>query len=252
VDLVTPIPASISRPLIEGLRNEIVCHDPTARRLFPFQPLTYAEAVNLALRRTTSGDVETIWSTALSSVRQRAEPVQLTDQQGMIIEKRQRLVHASAEQVYAAFAGIGGRRGWFTCDWAWRLRGMLDRLVGGVGMRRGRRHPDDLLPGEALDFWRVEVVEPGRRLRLRAEMRLPGRAWLQFEVEPVGPDATRLTQTAFFEPRGLGGLAYWYALYPLHKVIFNRLIRAVADRAERRPVSAEAAGSCPPLAVTPP
>ncbi len=127
--------------------------------------------------------------------------------------------------------GLGGRAGWLYLDWAWQLRGLVDRLVGGVGMRRGRRDPNDLLPGEALDFWRVEEVEPGAALRLRAEMKVPGRAWLQFSVRPDGAGASRLTQTAYFAPKGLFGLLYWYALYPVHALIFSGMIRGVARRA---------------------
>jgi hypothetical protein len=127
-------------------------------------------------------------------------------------------------------SSLGGQRGWLTYNWAWRLRGALDRLVGGVGLRRGRRHPHDLRPGDALDFWRVESAEPDRLLRLRAEMKVPGRAWLQFEVEPGAP--LRLTQTAFFAPRGLFGLIYWYGLYPLHRLVFSSLAEAVRREAE--------------------
>jgi uncharacterized protein YbjT (DUF2867 family) len=238
VDLVTPIPAALARPLIEGLKSEVVCHDEAARRLFPFQPVGYAEAVRQALDRTEAGDVETIWSMPLSSLSRQSEPVQLTTHEGMILENRQQRVNAPADRVCSLFMGLGGRRGWLVHNWAWRLRGFLDRLFGGVGMRRGRRHPQDLFPGEALDFWRVEAVEPGRLLRLRAEMKVPGRAWLQFTVEPDGPDRSILLQTAFFEPRGLVGLLYWYLLYPIHQRIFSGLARALARSAESRQPSA--------------
>ena len=243
VDLVTPIPAALARPLIEGLKSEVVCRDDAARRLFPFRPVGYAEAVRQALDRTAAGDVETAWSTALSSLWRPAEPVQLTTHEGMILENRRRPVCAPAGRVYAAFTGLGGRRGWLAYNWAWRVRGLLDRLFGGVGLRRGRRHADELFPGEALDFWRVEAVEPGRLLRLRAEMKVPGRAWLQFTAEPDGPDHCVLVQTAFFEPRGLWGLVYWYALYPIHQRIFDGLARALARAAERAAPDAVGRGS---------
>jgi uncharacterized protein YbjT (DUF2867 family) len=229
VDLVTPIPASISRPLIEGLRSEVVVHDQSARQIFRFKPMTYAQAVRNALERTNLHDIDTRWSMALA--RREGRPVQLKQQEGLVVERRERKVPAPAEQVYRTFMGIGGRRGWFAFDWAWRLRGLVDRWIGGVGMRRGRRHPDRLLPGEPLDFWRVEAVEPGHLLRLRAEMKLPGVAWLQFAVEPIDADHCRLMQTAFFEPHGLPGWLYWHLLYPTHNLIFDGLIRTVARRA---------------------
>jgi hypothetical protein len=156
----------------------------------------------------------------------------MEEREGRIFERRTRTVQASAEAVYAAFTGLGGKRGWPYADFLWRMRGAFDRLVGGVGMRRGRRHPDELRPGDALDFWRVESVEPGRGLRLRAEMRVPGRAGLVFEVLPDGPDQARLIQTAVFEPRGLLGVLYWYALYPAHKVVFSGMVEAIGRRAE--------------------
>ena len=131
------------------------------------------------------------------------------------------------------FTGIGAARGWYFANWLWRLRGALDRLLGGAGLRRGRRHPDDLRVGDALDFWRVDALEPDRLLRLRAEMKLPGRAWLQYEVWEAPDGSTQLEQTAAFIPRGLVGLAYWYGLYPLHAWIFGGLIKAIARRAER-------------------
>jgi uncharacterized protein YbjT (DUF2867 family) len=232
VDLVTPIPAYLSHPLIEGLRSEVVCHERTALEIFPFQPMTYREAVQEALNRASTSDVETVWSTPLSRSRLPATPVQLTTRDGMILEQRQQQVQASARQVFNTFMGIGGDRGWFAHNWAWRWRAFLDRLVGGVGMRRGRRHPDELYPGEALDFWRVEAVEANKLLRLRAEMKVPGQAWLQFEVEEETSGGCCLTQKAFFEPRGVAGLLYWHGLYPFHQLIFRGMIRRIAQRAE--------------------
>jgi uncharacterized protein YndB with AHSA1/START domain len=144
------------------------------------------------------------------------------------------VIDAPPADVYAVFSGIGGDRGWFYADWLWRLRGVADRLVGGPGFRRGRRHPDEVRVGDALDFWRVEAVEPGRLLRLRAEMKLPGRAWLQFEASPRGDGQTLLTQTAYLAPKGLSGLVYWYGLYPFHGAIFGNMARAIGERAVAR------------------
>ena len=233
VHLVTPIPASIAQPLIKGLGNEVIVRDAAARKLFPaIQPFDYETAVKLALEKIEARGVETAWSDALTSSQGDKTPVTLMSSEGLIIERRQRMVSAPPEAVYRNFARLGGARGWLYMDWAWQLRGMLDRLFGGVGMRRGRRDPEDLRVGDPLDFWRVEMVEPGRRLRLRAEMRVPGRAWLEFKAAPQAGGQTRLTQTAFFEPKGLFGLLYWYALYPIHALIFSGLIRRIGEPAD--------------------
>ena len=233
VHWVTPIPAEIAGPLIEGLRNEVIVRDDLARRLFPdIRPTDYATALDRALRVLETGAVETAWSDALvTSLGDRA-PVVLTSAEGMLLERRQTEVNASADAVFRAFTAIGGDRGWPSFHWLWRLRGVLDRIVGGVGLRRGRRDPDELRPGDALDFWRVESVEPGRLLRLRAEMKVPGRAWLQFEARPHGPERTTLIQTAYFAPKGLAGLAYWYSVYPIHGLVFSSMLRELARQAE--------------------
>ncbi len=232
VNLVTPIPAAIARPLIEGLRNENVVHDPSAQTLFPhIQPVGYRTAVERALTRLNAGHLESVWSDALSTSQGNVPPVTLTVHEGMVLERRQRVVAASPAQLYTIFTGIGGKRGWFAFNWAWEIRGLADKLIGGVGLRRGRRDADDLRVGDALDFWRVEAVEPGHLLRLRAEMKVPGKAWLQFQAAPRDDGQTLLTQTAFFAPKGLFGWLYWYALYPLHGFIFSGLIDQIAARA---------------------
>ncbi len=231
VHWTTPIPRSIARPLIEGLRNEAVVRGDLARRLFPrVEPLGYVPALAAALAGLERGEIETAWSDALWTSAADAPPVLLATEQGMLVERRQLEVAARPEDVFRAFAGLGGARGWLYANWAWRLRGALDRLAGGVGFRRGRRDPDALRAGDALDFWRVESVERPTLLRLRAEMRVPGRAWLQFETRPAGRGAL-LVQTAYFAPRGLAGHLYWVGLYPAHAAIFSNLIRRVAQRA---------------------
>ncbi len=230
VHLVTPIPAAIAQPLIKGLGNEVVVRDETARRLFPaIELLDYATAVRLALGKIETHGVETAWSDALTSSQGQTTPVALIISEGMIIERRQRTVAVASEAVYRSFSALGGDRGWLYLDWTWQLRGKIDRLCGGVGMRRGRRDPEDLRVGDALDFWRVESVELNRSIRLRAEMKVPGRAWLEF-LSVAQPDGqTLLTQTAFFEPKGLFGLLYWYVLYPVHSLIFSGLIRKIDE-----------------------
>jgi len=230
VHLVTPIPARIAQPLIKGLSNEVVVRHDDALWLFPnLQLFDYATAVRLALDKIDTHDVETAWSDALTSSQGAATPVALLTREGLIIERRQMPVAAPPETVFRSFARLGGARGWLYMDWAWQIRGMVDRLFGGVGMRRGRRDPDELRAGDSLDFWRVEFVEPGRMVRLRAEMKVPGRAWLEFEVHPAPDGTTQLTQTALFDPKGLPGLLYWYGLYPAHSLIFSGLIRAIAQ-----------------------
>jgi uncharacterized protein YbjT (DUF2867 family)/uncharacterized protein YndB with AHSA1/START domain len=234
VHLVTPIPTNIARPLIDGLRNEVVVRDDKARRLFPtIQPFDYQTAVKLALENLNAGTVDTTWSDALSTSQGDTPTVMLKMQEGMINERRQLVVNAPPEDVYRVFSGLGGQRGWLFFDVLWDVRGLLDRLAGGVGMRRGRRDQDTVRVGDAVDFWRVEAVEPNRLLRLRAEMKVPGGAWLQFEAQPLDDGRTRLVQTAFFTPKGLSGLLYWYTLYSVHGVIFAGMIKKVAERAER-------------------
>jgi uncharacterized protein YbjT (DUF2867 family) len=231
VNLVTPIPAVIARPLIDGLRNENVVHDQGARALFPsIQPVGYRASVERALARLQASNVETVWTDALSSSQGAIQPVILTTREGMILEKRHRVLPAPPSQIYRVFTGLGGRRGWLYMNWAWEIRGFIDKMIGGVGLRRGRRDPDELRVGDALDFWRVEVVEPDRRLLLRAEMKVPGEAWLQFQVTPQEDGQTLLSQTAFFAPKGLFGWVYWYALYPIHRLIFSGLIGRIGER----------------------
>ncbi|NDJ52413.1 MAG: SDR family oxidoreductase [Chloroflexi bacterium] len=234
VHWMTPVPASIVRPLIEGLRNEVIVRDDKAEQIFPqIEPMTYRQAVELALVKLDAGEVETTWNDALATSQGDNKPYVLATHDGMLLEKRQIKVNAPPSDVYAVFTGLGGERGW-PYNWLWQLRGILDRLIGGVGFRRGRRDPNELRIGDALDFWRVETVDPNHLLRLRAEMLLPGRAWLQFEAVQVEDNLTRLTQTAFFAPKGLLGFAYWYGIYPIHGLIFSGMIRKLAAQAEAR------------------
>ena len=234
VHLVTPMPARVARPLIKGLRNEVVVRDDKAGKLFPqINPISYDEALSTALSRIRDGRVETIWSDAQQSSRDDLPPVLLTQEQGMFIERRAKTVSAAPDLVFRAFTGLGGQRGWPPYHWLWAIRGLLGRLVGGVGLRRGRRHPDKLRVGDALDFWRVEAVQPNELLILRAEMKLPGQAWLRFRAKKRADGRTDLVQTAFFASRGLLGLLYWYALLPLHSLIFPRMVDYIAQQAEQ-------------------
>lgn len=234
VDLVTPVPSNIARPLIEGLKNELICKDDTARKIFPFEPIPYKKAVTLALQRESSGDVETIWSGSVSSIHSpNSTSYNLKQKEGMIIEKREVLVKAKPSEIFSVLSKVGGKNGWYA-NWLWQARGLLDRLFGGVGMRRGRRDPEKLMVGDPLDFWRVEEVEENKLIRLRAEMKVPGKAWLQFSIKETEEGASVLNQSAFFEPKGLMGVLYWYSIYFLHTFVFGGMISDLKRRAETR------------------
>lgn len=238
VGLVTPISNCLAVPLVEGVVQPVVADTSRARALFPeIEPISYRKAVSLALERTEAGEVVTRWSVSGGS----NEPgARLEDKEGVVREVRTVLVDVSQDAVFRAFSSLGGERGWRVWDWAWRARGAVDQLFGGPGLRRGRRHPEVLYPGEALDFWRVEEYQPSSLLRLRAEMKVPGKAWLQFEAVPEG-NQTRLVQTAFFVPHGFLGWLYWYGIYPVHAKIFSDMVKAIAADAVSGSGTAQAA-----------
>ena len=235
VHWVTPVPSSLARPLIEGLKNDVVVHDDSAREFFPDIDLfTYEEAVRRALDKITDHrEVETTWNDAMLSSKGDEQPVELEAKEGLNIERRHKFVDVKPEHAYKAYISLGGEKGWLSFEWAWKLRGIMDRMVGGVGFRRGRRDPGELRVGDALDFWRVEAIRKNRLMRLRAEMKVPGRAWLEFQSIPKSEGGTKLVQTAYFAPRGLFGLLYWYGLYPFHGFIFSSMIESVAKEAQK-------------------
>jgi uncharacterized protein YbjT (DUF2867 family) len=224
--LVTPLYARVGRKLVDSMRNPTVIRDPAALAAFPVRPRGVREAIARALANEDGDFARTRWSDAVSSSG-------LTERYGgdrigtHFVDSRTTVVPVSPSAAFAPIRRIGGEAGWYYGNFLWRLRGFLDLLAGGIGLRRGRRHPDELEEGDALDFWRVEALEPNRLLRLRAEMKVPGRAWLQFEVRPVS-DGTEIRQTAVFDASGLFGLGYWYALYPLHRFVFAGMLRGVA------------------------
>lgn len=230
VGLVTPISNSLAVPLIEGVVHPIVGDITRASEVFPeIRPLPYIESVERALIHVKTGDIETRWSGALGL----ESTYSVSEWSGLITERRSiHIDNLNPEEVFNSFTSLGGDKGWLVWAWAWKIRGLLDRLMGGPGLRRGRRHPVELLPGEAVDFWRVEEVQRPETLRLRAEMKVPGRAWLEWQVMPEGTGA-RLVQTALFEPSGLWGALYWRSLYPVHRFIFDDMIRAIADDARK-------------------
>ena len=225
--LVTPIYARVGRKLIDSLRNSTVVRDDRALHVFPVRPRSLSEAIERALVKEDQDFAQTRWSDALSSSGAPSSWGGLRIG-SRIIDSRSVVVLATPGQAFAPIRNIGGATGWYYADFLWKLRGAIDLLLGGPGMRRGRRDPGNPAVGDALDFWRVEGYEPNRLLRLFAEMEVPGRAWLQFEVEPVEAGA-RIRQTAMFEPRGLLGPLYWYALYPMHKAIFAGMLRNIAS-----------------------
>jgi len=247
VHFVTPIPSSIARALIKGLENEVIVRDGSARELFPaIEPMGYDEAVQRALDRSASTGPQTTWFDAYTV---RALPAEFTgSSEGMFIDRRERTTTASQRAVFGVVTSLGGERGWLYLDALWSLRGVLDRLVGGYGTRRGRRDPHDLRVGDAVDFWRVEAYRPFELLRLRAEMRLPGRAWLQFEITKRDDGSTCLQQTAFYESHGLFGALYWFGVLPFHAVLFGGLARRICEIAE---VDTAAAATTPVQAVSP-
>lgn len=233
VGLVTPVPRGIARPLVQSLRHEVVCGEHDLDALVPPPPgglIGFDRAVRLALRRIRDHDVTTRWSDA-STPGTPSDPLPSDpDWSGgsLYTDEREQEVDASPAALWRVVEGIGGDHGWYSFPLAWEVRGLLDRVVGGVGLRRGRRDPDRLRSGEPLDFWRVEAIEPGRLLRLRAEMRLPGLAWLELSVESA---PTRYHQRAVFWPRGLGGHVYWWAVAPFHGIVFGSMVRNIARAA---------------------
>ncbi len=228
---VTPLYARVGRELIDGVRNPSVVRDPSALQEFSVRPRGVKEAIERALVQEDQDLAATRWSDALGSMPGRVQwggarfGSRLVDTYALRVSVPQ-------AQAFAPIRCIGGGNGWYHANWLWRLRGWLDLIFGGPGLRLGRRDDAGLLPGDTLDWWRVEAIEADRMLRLAAEMRLPGRAWLQFEVTPEGVDGAIIRQTALFDPAGLFGIVYWYALWPLHRYVFSGMLRAIGRRAE--------------------
>ncbi|MEZ4412893.1 MAG: SDR family oxidoreductase [Gemmatimonadales bacterium] len=231
--LVTPLYARIGRKLLESVVHSTVVRDDTALRVFTVRPMGVADAVRRALVREDREIAATRWSDALSSGGEQPSwgGVQFGPR---LVDSRTIRVAVPPDQAFRPIQQIGGETGWYAWDWLWHVRGFLDLLAGGVGMRRGRPSPTALRVGDAVDFWRVEAVEPNHLLRLAAEMKLPGRAWLEFEVTGDASGST-IRQTASFDPVGPLGRAYWYALYPMHQLVFGGMLRAIARTAARTP-----------------
>ncbi len=227
--LVTPVYARVGRKLVESIKFPTVVRNPSALEAFEVRPRGMREAVQSALRNEDREITESRWYDAFSSGGDSRNWAGVRFR-NRLIDSRSKLVPLDPESAFAPIRRIGGENGWYAYNWLWKIRGFLDLLVGGVGVRRGRPEPDELRVGDALDFWRVEVYEPGRLLRLQAEMKLPGRAWLEFEVQPSGAGST-IRQTALFDPVGLAGLSYWYLIYPLHSIVFSAMLNNIAKAA---------------------
>jgi hypothetical protein len=224
--------------LVESLRNEVVCSEHDIAEYVPDPPgglLSVDQAIGLALRHTREGAVSTRWSSAATPGAP-SDPLP-TDPSwaggSLYVDERSRVVDASPAALWRVIEGIGGETGWYSFPAAWAVRGLLDRLAGGVGLRRGRRDPRRLLVGDALDFWRVEAIEPGKLLRLRAEMKLPGLAWLELSVGQGDDGRVTYSQRAIFQPRGLAGHAYWRSISPFHGVVFGGMLANITAAAER-------------------
>jgi uncharacterized protein YbjT (DUF2867 family) len=237
IHLVTPVPADIAVPLTQGLGVPAVCRDRRIQSMIPIEPTGYAEAIRTALAHQRLDQVETCWRDAGE-----IKPPEWSDcgdadwAGGTLMECGYRTtLKTSARALWPLLERMGGRHGYYYGNYLWRLRGLLDRLVGGVGLARGRRQAGRLRVGDAVDFWRVLAAEPPRRLLLQAEMKMPGRAVLDIQLLPNGKAGTRLQLLSRFEPRGLSGLLYWYLLYPFHQLVFRGMLAAIAKRANAGP-----------------
>ncbi|WP_419189198.1 SDR family oxidoreductase [Stieleria marina] len=227
ISLVTPVNARIARPLAEGLRNRTVCRNDVAQQLMPGPLFDVQDAIDAALGKLKVGNIETRWSTAGEM------PGDPEWSGGKVFQdERSCVIDASPQNTFAALSRIGGRYGYWGGDWLWWVRGLMDKAIGGPGLRRGRRHPSELSYGEAVDFWRINGYEDGSWLRLHAEMKLPGDAELDFQVHPHADGKSELVQTARFRPRGLLGIAYWWAVYPLHFFVFPNMVNGIKRDAE--------------------
>jgi len=230
IHLITPLDASIARPLAEGLKNRVVCRNDDATRLMPHRCLTIRQAIDASLEKIHAGSVETSWSDA------GVMPGDPAWAGGTVfVDRREKRSNASLKSLWAAVASLGGGLGYGGADWLWRLRGAMDKLVGGPGLRRGRRHAHEVRLGDSIDFWRVTEVTPQKSLELRAEMKLPGVATLSFEIEPVADNVEEhlLVMTARFRPRGLFGIVYWYLVLPFHGIVFGQMLKGLLRAADK-------------------
>jgi uncharacterized protein YbjT (DUF2867 family) len=235
INFISPVPTSIALPLTEGLTSEAVCTENRIRSIIPQKLLSCRDAIHTALDKVKQEQIDTCWMDAGAMLE--PEWAHCGDAQwagGTILSCGYRVrIRATTEDIWGPISRIGGRTGWYHLDILWRLRGLIDRLVGGVGLRRGRRHPSELMVGDALDFWRVLKVDPPQQLLLLAEMKTPGEALLEFRLTPIGDKQTELQMLSRFLPQGLGGILYWYFLYPFHEWVFYGMLKSIAQSINR-------------------
>lgn len=235
IGLVTPLPTGLARPLIDSLVNEVVVRDDSFKEFLGFEPIGFDEAVRRALQRMQDHHVESTWSSAGGPDPAGPHPADPDWSGGKVFtDTRAATSAASPDDLFSVVMAIGGQQGYFSTRALWAVRGAIDKAVGGIGLRRGRRHPTTLAVGDPVDFWRVEAIDSPHLLRLRAEMRLPGEAWLEFIVHEQPGGGSRLEQVARFQPRGLAGRFYWYAVAPFHRWVFPSMVRKLAAAADAR------------------
>jgi hypothetical protein len=229
--LITPIPAPITRSLMEGLKNEVICHDNTIRKYLPFEPLSYKEAIIRAMNREEQDRIYTRWSDAYPPAHELA--LKLCELKGGPRYTNTYFLDTpkEASSLFKCICMIGGKGGWFSNNWVWRLRGVVDNILMGVGTTRGRKSQTHLRINDVIDYWRVEDLQKDARLLLRAEMKLPGKAWLEFKIEDDG-SKRRLSVVAHYQPRNVFGKVYWYAFLSCHRFLFNDLIKQIEKRAD--------------------
>lgn len=236
IHLVTPVHAELARPLAEGLRNPTVCNESSIESLLPILKVSCREAIRLALRNQWCHHLESHWTDAGSMPPEETVfPGDASWSGGTVYSDRRCLrLFGSIDGVWRTILRIGGDTGWYYGNTLWRIRGLMDTLMGGVGSRRGRRHPEEILPGDALDFWRVLLVQPNQRLRLLAEMKVPGQAILEFQLSQPAPGIVEILQSAWFVPSGLMGILYWHLVSPLHNLVFSGMLRGIARASNSR------------------
>ncbi len=232
VNIMTPIPASLAFPLIEGLKTETVCENDDASRLMPIPLTPFRKAVELAIQATDMLEVPTRWTGAQRGAIPQAFNLDSIPAKSLLQDRQIVNTQASVKSLHLALSRIGGSQGWYYADRLWTMRGAIDRALGGVGLRRGRRHPEEVSVGDAIDFWRVEEYTPDH-IRLRAEMKVPGRAWLEFQIHETKKNGNSLIQTAYYEPRSFWGKLYWYVLIPIHYFVFRGMARGIVRWAEQ-------------------
>ena len=226
LNLFTPVPFSVAKALIEGLKSEVTIQNDHAKKYFPqIQPISYEDSVRNAIKEIEENQVISRWNDTANGVWEKNSSNEIS--QALYMDRKEAdISHIQAQKVYQAFTSIGGENGWFAFDFLWELRGFIDKMIGGVGLKRGRRSQCDLRISDCLDFWKVVDLKENERLLLYAQMKLPGEAWLEFKIKD-----NKLIQSAYFYPKGVFGRLYWYSLVPIHYFIFKNMINSIIKKA---------------------